>query len=383
MSTIKDRAAIVGIGQTAFSKSLEPDETELACQAVLAALEDAGIEPAEVDGLCSYGQETTDEAELAAALGTGDLTFFSQVGFGGGGGCATVAHAAMAISCSAADVVVAWRSRKRGSARPWASAGGPQLPIPAEWTRPAGLLRPSDEVAVLTRRHMFEHGTRREHLANVALAARAHANRNPLAVMFDRELTLDTYLASRWISEPLCLFDNCLESDGAVAVVVVSAERARDCRQVPAYVHAAAQGLPRQHQAMVNYFADEPIRTPSTVAGHALWRHADVTPADVDVAQIYDAFTPMVLFGLEGYGFCPIGESGPFTEDGGLSFDGGRLPTNTAGGSLSEAYLHGFNLITEGVRQVRGTSHSQVEGAEISFVSSGDCVPTSALVLRR
>src|SRR5690606_32769536 len=135
------------------------------------------------------------------------------------------------------------------------------------------------------------------------------------------ELSLDDYFDARWVSEPLCLFDNCLESDGAVAVILASAERARDCRHAPVYVHAAAQGLPRQHQAMVNYFADDPLRTPSAAAARALWRHADVTPADVDVAQIYDAFTPLVLFGLEGYGFCERGESGPFTEDGGLSVD--------------------------------------------------------------
>lgn len=241
---IKDATAIVGIGQTPFAKRLPEDERTLACRAVLAALDDAGIAPGEVDALASYTMEETDEVELAKACGFGDLTFFSKVGYGGGGSCATVAHLAAAVATGQASVGVAWRSRKRGSGpRPWTNTAV-QLPTPAQWTRPFGLLRPVDEIAMLARRYMHEYGATRDHLFNVALACRNRANQNPAAIMYDRPLTREMYMTSRWISEPLCLFDNCLETDGALACVVVSAERARDCRRKPVYVHSAAQSLP-------------------------------------------------------------------------------------------------------------------------------------------
>jgi acetyl-CoA acetyltransferase len=379
---VKDAAAIVGIGETRFARMLDEPETVLAGRAILAALEDAGIAPAEVDGLASYTLEASDEVEVARNLGFGDVSFFSQVGYGGGAGPATVGHLAMAIAAGQCRVGVAWRARKRGSGgRPWAGASS-QPSLPSQWTRPWGLLRPVDEIALLTRRYMHEYGATREHLANVALAVRGMANRNPRALMHERTLSRDEYMQARWISEPLCLFDNCLETDGALACVVVSAERARDCRAAPAYVHAFAQGLPRQHQTMVNYWCEDPLRGPAWTCAEQLYRNADLGPQDIPVAQLYDAFTPLVLLSLEGYGFCGRGEAAAFSEDGNLSL-GGRLPLNTSGGGLSEAYVHGFNLITEGVRQVRGDSTSQVEGAECCLVTGGEGVPTSALLLRR
>jgi acetyl-CoA acetyltransferase len=375
-------AAIVGIGETRFAKRLEASETVLAGQAILAALDDAGIAPAEVDGLASYTLETTDEVAIARNLGFGDVTFFSQVGYGGGAGPATVGHLALAIAAGQCRVGVAWRSRKRGSGgRPWAGAAA-QPSIPAQWTRPWGLLRPVDEIALLTRRYMHETGAGRDHLANVALAVRGMANRNPRALMHDRPLTRDDYMKARWISEPLCLFDNCLETDGALACVLVSAERARDCARPPAFVHAFAQGLPARHQTMVNYWCDDPLRGPSWTCARQLFARSDFQPADIPVAQLYDAFTPLVPLSLEGYGFCGRGEGAAFTEDGALEL-GGRLPVNTSGGGLSEAYVHGFNLITEGVRQMRGTSTSQVDDAAACLITAGEGVPTSALIVRR
>jgi len=381
---LKDAAAIVGIGETPFAKRLEPSETRLAVQAILAALDDAGIAPSEVDGLASYTMETTDEVEVAANLGLGDVTFFSQVGYGGGAGPATVGHLAMAIAAGQCRVGVAWRSRKRGSGqRPWASQAVAPTPG-AQWTRPFGLLRPVDEIALLTRRYMHEFGATRDHLANVALAVRKMANANPRAVMHERTMTREDYMAARWISEPLCLFDNCLETDGALACVLVAADRARDCRQPPAFVHAFGQGLPSQHQTMVNYWCEDPLRGPAWACAEQLYRQSDFAAADIPVAQFYDAFSPLVLLSLEGYGFCERGEGAAFTEDGGIEL-GGRLPVNTSGGGLSEAYVHGFNLINEGVRQIRGTSPNQVatSGTESCLVTAGEGVPTSALILRK
>lgn len=309
------------------------------------------------------------------------MTFFSKVGYGGGGSCATVAHLAAAIATGQASVGVAWRSRKRGSgARPWKNTTV-QLPTPAQWTRPFGLLRPADEIGMLTRRYMHEYGATRDHLFNVALACRNRANQNPAAMMYERPLTREMYMTARWISEPLCLFDNCLETDGALACVLVSAERARDCRQKPVYVHSAAQGLPAQHHGMVNYWNDDPLQGPAWTAAQQLWKTADLGPQDVDVAQIYDAFTPLIPLSLEGYGFCGRGEGAAFTEGGALEI-GGRLPLNTSGGGLSEAYVHGFNLITEGVKQLRGTSTAQVPDASTCLITAGEGVPTSAVLLR-
>lgn len=379
---LRDKTAIVGIGQTPFAKQLEGSEKRLACQAIVAALDDAGIAPSEVDAFASYTMEDTESVEIAKSIGAGDVTFFGEIGYGGGGGCATIGLLAMAVATGQAEVGVAWRSRKRGSGkRPWQNVAV-QLPTPAQWTRPWGLLRPVDEIAMLTRRYMHETGATREHLANVAVACRKHANRNPEAIFSDRELTREQYMEGRWISEPLCLFDNCLETDGALAAVVVSAERAADCKQPPAYVHSWAQGLPAQHHTMVNFWNDDPLKGPSWACAKRLWVGAELGPADVDVAQIYDAFTTLIPLSLEGYGFCERGEGAAFTEDGAIEL-GGRLPVNTSGGGLSEAYVHGFNLINEGVRQVRGTSTSQVPDASACLVTSGEGVPTSALILRR
>lgn len=377
----RDRTAIVGIGQTEYAKSIDRPEKHLALEAITAALADAGIDASEVDGLASYTMEGTEEIEIARNLGTGDITWFGQVGYGGGAGCAVVGSAAMAVATGQCNVAVAWRARKRGAAgsRPWAGVKNTVYKN-QQWSRPFGLIRPVDEIAMLTRRYLHEYGATRDHLANVALAVRRHANRNPRAMMQGKPLSRDDYFAARWVSEPLCLYDNCLETDGAGAVVITRVDRARDTAQPPALVHSWAQSIPRQHQTMTNYFGDDPLVGPSYACAELLWKRAAVGPADVDVAQLYDAFSPLVILSLEGYGFCGRGEGAAFTEDGGIEL-GGRLPVNTSGGGLSEAYVHGFNLVIEAVRQIRGDSTSQVDGAEVSLVTSGEGVPTSALLL--
>jgi acetyl-CoA acetyltransferase len=383
-TTIKDRTAIAGIGQTQFGRGLEDSELSLACQAISMAIDDAGLSPSDVDGLVMFSMENGREVEVARNVGLGDITYFGEIGYGGGAGCGTVGHAAMAIATGQCEVAVAWRARKRSAkgSRPWANVSQ-RLSGATQWSRPFGLLRPVDEIAMLARRYMHEFGATREHLANVALAFRKHANRNPNATMYEKRMTRDDYMKARWISEPLCLFDNCLETDGALAVVLVSTARARDLRQKPVYVHSFAQSIPQQHQVMTNYFCDDPLLGPSYACAHLLWKRSDFDPKDVHVAQLYDAFSPLIPLSLEGYGFCERGEGAAFTNDGALEWPDGRLPTNTAGGGMSEAYVHGFNLVLEGVRQMRGTSTSQVEGAECCLVTSGEGVPTSALLLRR
>lgn len=379
---IKDRAAIVGMAETEFGKGLAGSEFELACRAITAALADAGIRADEVDGLSCSNMEATHEEDLADALGFGDVTFFSRIPAGGGGGCGTVGHAAMAIATGQAKVVVVWRSRKRSgrASRVWGKTAQ-EVTDYEMWLRPYGMIRPVDDIAPQTRRYMHDFGATREDLGRIALTFRAYANQNPRAMMRDKTLTMEQYLGARWISEPLCLFDCCLETDGAVAFVLVSADRAKDCPNKPAHVHAFAQGITPGSSLMANYNLEDPYRLQTYAAAKRLWQDSDIQPGDITVAQIYDAFTPEVLWSLEGFGFCERGEAAEFVRNGEIG-PGGRLPVNTAGGSLSEAYIHGFNLISEAVRQIRGTSSAQVENVDSAFVCSSEGVPTSAIVLR-
>lgn len=233
---------------------------------------------------------------------------------------------------------------------------------------------------------MHLYGTKPEHLAEVALSTRLNANRNPRAVMHDRTLDLEDYFASRMIADPLRLYDCCLESDGACAVVLTTTEHARDLRKPPVLVLAAGQGSgPGWGSGPLgsHNMPDESYATTNSVElAKELYRQAGVGPGDIDVAQIYDHFSGMVVIALEDYGFCPRGSGGEFVADGNIRWEGGSLPINTAGGNLSEAYLHGFNHIVEGARQIRGESTSQVADAELCLVTGGlGVAPTTGLIL--
>jgi acetyl-CoA acetyltransferase len=379
----QDRTAIVGIGQTAFAKALPETELQLACMAIRAALDDAGVEPSEVDAVGCFTQETTAEFEIARNLGFGELHHFSQVAHGGGAICGTIGQVAMAIALGIAKVGIVWRSRKRGdpSKRQWAGVQ-PRIEDHWKWSRPHGLSRPVDEVAIMMQRYMHDHGATRVDLAAVALTQRAYANTNPDALMREKPMGMADYMNARMIADPLCLFDNCLESDGAIALVITAADRARDLRQTPVLIHAYSQGMTREHQLMTDYHSADPFRSSSGATADNLWRQSDIGPADIDIAQIYDAFSPLVLFSLENYGICGRGEAASFVAGGGMG-PGGSLPVNTSGGSLSEVYLHGANLVTEGVRQLRNSAVNQVEDAETCLVSTCDSTPNGALVLRR
>jgi acetyl-CoA acetyltransferase len=246
---------------------------------------------------------------------------------------------------------------------------------------PWGLIRPVDVIGMWAHRHMHEYGTRREHFGNVAVAARKHAQRNPGAMMYGRPLDMETYLAARVIGWPLHLYDCCLETDGALALVVTSVERARDLCRKPVLVHAVAQASGPNPVHLANYNNTPAMETTSVFCARMLWSRSELGPRDMDCAQIYDAFTPLVVMGLEDYGFCKRGEGGPFTDDGRIEI-GGELPVLTSGGGLSEAYVHGFNLLLEGVRQIRGTSVNQVPGCRATLVTGASGVATSAVVLR-
>ncbi|HZP43210.1 MAG TPA: lipid-transfer protein [Candidatus Binatia bacterium] len=379
---IQDRVAIVGIGQLPFAKDIGRPISDTAVEAIQLALEDAGLEAEDVDGMSMFEMESTHEVSIARRLGVRQLTWWDKIAYGGGASCATLMHAAAAIAAGLATTVVCHRARNRGSpaSRPWAQERAlvrDDKALHAPW----GLVRPVDVIGMWAHRHMHEFGTKREHFGNVAIAARRHANRNPRAMMYGRPLDMATYLAARPIGWPLHLYDCCLETDGALACVVTSVERARDLRQKPVLVHAVAQASGPNPVHLANYNATPAMETTAAFCAKLLWARSQLQPADMDCAQIYDAFTPLVVMGLEDYGFCQRGEGGPFTEGGRIEL-GGALPVLTSGGGLSEAYVHGFNLLLEGVRQIRGTSTAQVPGCRATLVTGASGVATSAVVLR-
>ena len=387
-SAHRDRCAIVGVGATDFSRNSERSDLTLATQAALAAIEDAGLSPSDVDGIVRCESDTVRHNDLADSLGVPELTFWSTVGPGGVAPSAMVGQAVAAILSGQASTVLAFRELNGRSGRRYG-----QSPLAAdavggggsydEFFAPYGLLTPGQIFGLMARRHMAEFGTTAEDLGHIALACRARANANPRAQMHDRPLTMEQYFDSRMISQPLRLFDFCLETDGACAVVVTSTERARDLRQPPVLIRAVAQSSIPNPQPGIQFpvlMRDSITELPATAAARTLYSRAGLGPDDVDVAQVYDCFTITVLMQLEDWGFCKKGEGGPFVAGGEIDL-GGRLPINTGGGHLSEGYIHGMNHIVEGVRQMRGTSTSQVPGAETCLVTSTPLPPGSALML--
>jgi acetyl-CoA acetyltransferase len=389
MPALRDRAAIAGIGATEFSKDSGRSELRLAVEAVKAALDDAGLRPSDVDGMATYTMDNNPEIEVNRALGGGDLRFFSRTHFGGGAACAPILHAAMAIATGVCEVVVCYRAMNERSQQRF-GAGVQDLPPRATaegvhfgWHSPYGLLTPASWVAMNARRYMHEYGATSEDFGRVAVADRRHAATNPAAWFHGKPITLDDHQRSRWIVEPLRLLDCCQESDGAVAVVVTSLERARDLRQPPVRIAAAAQGATTDQQMMTRYYGERITGLPEMgLVARQLYEMAGIGPDDVQTAVLYDHFTPFVLVQLEEFGFCGRGEAKDFVREGHLEL-GGRLPTNTHGGQLGEAYIHGMNGIAEGVRQVRGTSVNPVRGVEHVVVTAGTGVPTSGLILGR
>ena len=380
-------AAIAGIGATEFSKDSGRSELRLAAEAVQAALADAGLQPSEVDGLVTFTMDSNAEVAVARELGIGELRFFSQIGYGGGAACATVQQAAIVLAAGTADVVVCYRALNERSGRRFGqvAVGAVRMPtssgIDNGWHYPMGLGTPAAMVAMMAKRYMHTYGATSEDFGVVTVADRRHAAANPAAWFYQRPITLADHQASRWIVEPLRLLDCCQESDGAVAVVVTSLERARDLRRPPAVVQAAAQGSGPDQFTMTSFYRDDMTGLPEMgVVARQLWQQAGIGPADVRTAVLYDHFTPYVLMQLEELGFCPRGEARHFIAGGAIEI-GGRLPINTHGGQLGEAYIHGVNGIAEAVRQVRGSSVNQVPGDGPVLVTAGTGVPTSGLVL--
>lgn len=395
--TLKDQAAVVGVGSTPYYKrgrSLPQTPFELAGKAMLAALDDAGLTVDDVDGLALYSMGLGGDTSLfAQVMGIPEVRFTATLTGGGGGSAGSVGLAAAAIHAGMATTVVSLMTLQQAASRfgtsyaprgrPGAQYSAPPSPE-KDFTSPSGLMGPGQMFAVLAMRHMHLYGTQREHFAEVAISTRANAIRRETSIM-QTPLTIDDYFDARLIAEPLCLYDFCLECDGAVAVVTTSLERAKDLRHPPVKVTASAHGgMGRWGQAITwmnmpdEYFVSSGHRP----VARRLWEMSGMTAADVDVALLYDHFSPMVIMQLEDYGFCPIGEGGPFVADGNIRWGTGSIPVNTHGGNLSEAYIIGMTHVREGVEQIRGTAVNQVPDATVALVTGGPAsIPTSSLLL--
>jgi acetyl-CoA acetyltransferase len=385
MNGISNKTAIAGYGATEFSKNSGRSELRLAVEATLGALSDAGIDPKEVDGMSSFTMDNNSEQEIHRAIGGKDLTFFTRIPQGGGGTCGPLQQAAMAITTGIANVVVVYRAMNERSeyrfGQPMHSLPPTSDNVVFAYHGFSGLMTPASMIGMMMRRYMHDTGATSLDFANYAVLARKYASTNPNAFFYQKPITIEEHQNSRMIADPLRLYDCCQESDGGVAMVVVSAERARDLKQKPVYIRAAAQGSPGGTVSLGGYYKENiwPYDE-CAAAGRQLYAQSGLSPQDMDAAIIYDHFGPTVFPGLEAYGFCAKGEAKDFVKDGHLEI-GGKLPINMHGGQLGEAYIHGMNGVAEAVRQLRGQAVNQVPNVQNMLVTAGSGLPTSAVIL--
>lgn len=368
-----DRAAIAGIGHTEYSKNSGRSELRLACEASRAAIADAGLTPADIDGTVTFTLDTNAENALMNTLGIREVAWMSRTPNGGAGAAATVQHAAAAVHAGLCRNVLVYRAFNERSGNRFGVQDGPLRAPNENWHAPYGLRTPAGLYALWYHRWMLERGMTNADLGHYTVAARAYAATNPHAWFHGRPITQDDHQNSRWIVEPvLRLLDCCQESDGGVALVVTSTERARDLRDGPvARIAAAAQADLFGGVTTTNYYHDDLASFPEAEAvGRKLWAASGLGPSDMQAAMLYENFSPVVFMLLEALGFCGRGESAGFVRDGNLG-PGGKLPVNTHGGLLGEGYIHGMNSIVEAVRQIRGTAANPVPNVEHVLVAAG------------
>jgi len=387
--------AIVGVGATPYYKrggSAPQTITELAGKAILAACEDAGISVKDIDGFAYYSGagagygDKMDTADFMETLGIPEVTFTASLTSGGGGSAGAIGLARAAIVAGEATTVVTVMALQQQKQR-LGTVFAASAPNPTNsFLQPSGLAGPGHLMSVLARRHMHLYGTTRDAFAEIAISERQNALNRPKAIQ-KNPLTKEEYFNGRMIADPLCLYDFCMETEGAVAVITTSVDRAKDLRQKPVPVVAVAHGGRREWGRAFAWYGmpDEYFAS----AGNApiakrLYEQSGLSAKDIDVALLYDHFSPMVLMQLEDYGFCERGEGGAFVESGAIRYDGGSIPVNTHGGQLSEAYIIGMTHIMEAVEQMRGTAINQVEDAEFALATGGPAsLPVSGLILGR
>jgi acetyl-CoA acetyltransferase len=384
---LRDRTAIVGLGYTPYWKrgrSAPRTLQELVCTAIIGAADDAGLPVSTIDGFAYFAADF-DTGGLMETLGIREVGFSAMLTGSGGGSAGAIGLASAAIVAGLAETVVVVCGVQQGDLRYGAMPSTYAATAESSFYQSAGLVGPGHMFALLAQRHMHLYGTARNHFAEVAMSTRANALTHPDALM-KKPMSHDDYFAAPMISSPHCLFDFCLETDGAVAVIVTSAERARDLRQKPVYVHASAHGGAAEWGRSI-YWMNMPDDVFAS-SGHAavarqLYGRSDFGPGDIDCAQVYDHFTSQVIMQLEDYGFCGRGEGGPFVASGAIRFGGGSLPVNTDGGQLSCGYIWGMSHVREAVEQLRGTAANQVVDARTCLVTGGPSdIPVSATLLR-
>jgi len=375
--SLRGKAVIAGVGETTYYKhGNSPDaEFKLALKAILAAAEDAGINPKDIDGFASYSNDRNDPSRLAAALGTKELRFSNmQWGGGGGGGAAAIGNAAAAVATGLADCVVVFRALAQGQFARFGQ-GPPVKTISGDMAMqaPYGLMSPAQRYAMKCMRFMHDHDVKHDAMRAISLASYRHAQSNQRAVMYGRPLTEADYDASRWIVEPWRLFDCCQENDGAAAIIILPANRANDIPHKPSFILGAAGGSDHRCAAPSHNHPNYASANFSSVAPR-LFEMAGVTAADVDVLQSYENFTGGVMMSIVEHGFCEPDEVNDFFKPETFYAPDGALPLNTSGGNLAECYMHGLELQIEAVRQLRGTSTSQVKDPDVSMVIAGPMV---------
>jgi len=372
MNRLLQNTAIVGIGQTEFSKNSGRPEMQLAAEASLAAIRDAGLTPADIDGMMTFGGDHNDEQTLQRCLGIPVLRWTGRTPpiWGGASASAIIQHAAAAVTAGAAKSVLIYRAMNGRSERQHlpegAFDGGP------DFHYKYGLDTPAKVYALQFQIYMNRFGVTNADLGLYSVVARKHAATNPRAWFYGKPITLEDHQNSRWIVEPIFrLLDCCLESDGGVALIVTSMDRAKDLKQPPVRVIAASQLHLRDGFILHDFYRNHLEEyEDARVLGYELWNETGLTPKDMDVAMIYENFSPVVFMQLEAFGFCRSGEAKDFIKDGSIEI-GGQIPVNTHGGLLGEAYIHGVNNILEAVRQLRGTAANQVKDAEHVMITSG------------
>ena len=388
--TMRGKGAIVGLGITPQGKVYDHNAVGFAVEAVRLALDDAGLTRDDLDGLLlnpgiAWNDGGLGSFQLQQAMGLRDLRLSCTMNAGGATACAMIQHAVQAIDAGLCSTVACVFSdaplkppRPKGSSATKGEGSAGAYAFSRGLDASYGMFGINARYATVAQRHMHLYGTTTEHLGAIAVAEREWANRNPAAQFHDKPLTIEEYHRSRWIAEPFHLFDCCLVSNGGLAVIVTSAERANDLRKPPVYILGMGQGHP----------GGDPLETLTSgapLAKECAFAMADVTLADIDVAELYDCYTFTVLVSLEDYGFCAKGEGGPFVADGKIG-PGGSLPVNTGGGQLSSFYMWGMTPVSEAVIQLRGEGEArQVAGAKTALVSgNGGILSThSTLVLGR